>query len=125
MLHDFKLVSTQISTNYSEINEAEEEVPEPPFTASQLPLIPIIGSLLAVLVLLIVLIDISCYKINEIGIKLHRNTSLAVLRCSFQVLLASYVKRQNVSKNLILKVKGDIKFYFFIVFGNIFISAPN
>ena len=52
--------------------EKEEEIQEAPFTASQLPLIPIIGSLLAVLVLLIILIDISCYKINEIGIILHQ-----------------------------------------------------
>ena len=78
-----KLVSTKVSTNYSEKSEAEEEIPKTPFTASQLPLIPIIGSLLAVLVLLIVLIDISCYKINEIGIKLHRNTSLAITQMFF------------------------------------------
>jgi len=38
------------------------------FQASQLPLIPIIGSLLCVLLLVIVLIDISCYKINKIGV---------------------------------------------------------
>ena len=50
-----------------EKEEVDKETHNAPFTASQLPLIPIIGSLLAVLVLLIILIDTSCYKINEIG----------------------------------------------------------
>jgi len=53
------------------IEQEEKEASESPpiqFTASQLPLIPIIGTLLAVLLLLIILIDISCYKINKIGV---------------------------------------------------------
>ena len=37
------------------------------FTASQLPLIPIIGALVCVLLICILLIDLSCYKINKTG----------------------------------------------------------
>ena len=37
------------------------------FTASQLPLIPIIGALVCVLLICILLVDLSCYKINKTG----------------------------------------------------------
>merc|ERR1719334_2610621 len=49
-------------------DENDLESTKEPFTASQLPLVPIIGTLFAVLIILIILIDVSCYKINEIGI---------------------------------------------------------
>ena len=37
------------------------------FTASQLPLVPLLGGLVAVLVVAAVLVDLSCYKINKTG----------------------------------------------------------
>jgi len=40
----------------------------PNFSASQLPLVPIIGAVVSVLLICIILIDVSCYKINKIGV---------------------------------------------------------
>jgi len=38
------------------------------FTASQLPLVPIIGALVCVFLICIILVDLSCYKINKTGV---------------------------------------------------------
>ena len=43
----------------------------PNFSASQLPLVPIIGAVVSVLLICIILIDVSCYKINKIGISIN------------------------------------------------------
>ena len=96
MLQDIKLILTLVCTNYSEKKEDEDVILDAPFTASQLPLIPIIGSLLAVLILLIILIDVSCYKINEIGIKLHIDRNIdktLVLFSGFTSFLCEKAKR--------------------------------
>ena len=96
MLQDIKVFSPDVSTYFIEKSEDEKDIPKAPFTASQLPLIPIIGSLLAVLILLIILIDVSCYKINEIGIKLHIDRNIdktLVLFSGFTSFLCEKAKR--------------------------------
>ena len=55
-------------SNYFFSGEKESEKASTPANNHlKIPLVPIIGSLLAVLIVVIILIDVSCYKLNETG----------------------------------------------------------
>ena len=47
----------------SELNKESQSS----YSASQLPLVPIIGTVVSVLLICVILIDVSCFKINKIG----------------------------------------------------------